>query len=112
MRSATAFAMLPMVEMLVIVFHKDESTAAKSDLIYKALMLGSLEEERETRWKGLKRLEIRRRGKAAKLVESRLRLSWKKSREGRIAGTDSCELRLAPLVVFVDNDGRERRLVE
>ncbi|KAL7411685.1 hypothetical protein BDY24DRAFT_395721 [Mrakia frigida] len=110
-----AFAMLPMIETLVVEFHKDENSAVKMDSIYRSLIVGSMEEERETRWKGLKRLEIRRKaggGKAARLVESRLRLCWEKSRKGRIEGTDSCELRLTPLVVFVDEDGKERRLIE
>jgi len=81
--------------------------------MYECLLRGSVELEWETRWKGLKRIELRRmKGGGAKLMEKRFRKSWEKA--GRVSGRgrSSSEERLGPLVVFADEDGTERRLVD
>ena len=81
--------------------------------MYECLLRGSMEAEWESRWKGLKRIELRRgEGGGAKLMEKRFRKSWEKAGRDGGRGRSSSEERLGPLVVFVDGDGTERRLVE
>lgn len=105
---SVAFASFPGVETLVVEITKDQSSLRHVESWYMSLMRGSLERERETRWKDLKKIELRL-GKKATLFESRFRKASEKS--GKV-GRSSCEERMVPLVVFVRRDATERRLEE
>ncbi|KAL7409216.1 hypothetical protein BDY24DRAFT_445094 [Mrakia frigida] len=109
-----AFSSLDTVQTLIVEFRKDAGSQSRADSMYDCLLRGSKDFEWESRWKGLKRLELRRGegGEGAKLMEKRFRKSWETAGKAGGRGRTSSEKRLGALVVFVDEDGTERRLVD
>lgn len=114
---AMAFFQLPMVSLLVVDYdHKYvQAPKPKMKTFLRVFMRGERDEEVRSRWREVKRVEVRGLGGGPRLMESRIRTSWRNA-VGKPSGGDEVwteeEKRFGERVVFVDQDGGERRLVE
>jgi hypothetical protein len=120
-RSMAFFFLPSTVEKLVVSFADDfPEKGGVGKWVLRALLRGYRMEERSTRWAGVIRIEVRRLHGGARGIEERIRADWRATlgeqktvrlMRGWNGTRKEKDRRLGEMVVFVDEDGTERRLV-